>query len=230
MSDQFNKIPSQEENTKYTPEQQQRIKEIDYFVDSTPESWQSTFHDPSYGYWASDTKEENKSEAHKYLINKLEGKTVIDLGFGDGSYFLDNLNYRAITFKNLKIKKYIGIEKNFSCEDEDFESFKNKCQKIFNEGGMEADFEQQDMLKYIVRLPDESSNFIINGIDEHILPQKYWEHLAEEIYKKTEPKGIITGLGSLTEFFLKNGFKIIEPKNKNSVPIFDFFILEKEDQ
>lgn len=100
-------------------------------------------------------------------------------------------------------------------------------QKKYGIGEDRVDYINDDMLKFVSKLPDKSTNFLINGIDDSIIRNnKYWEKLSKELYRATEDSGIITGYGSAFYHFEKY-FRDITPK---VIVIEDFKILKKKDR
>jgi hypothetical protein len=70
---------------------------------------------------------------------------------------------------------------------------------------MRAIMVQGDMLDIRSRLPDNSANFTINGIDTWIIENSaYHQALARELERATVPGGIVFGMNSDAVFYISN--------------------------
>ncbi len=209
-----------EEFPKINPEEielQKHIKKIDDFVDSLPKNATLSLTDPFASFWTHYAIENENPKMTKFLRDKLENKTLVDLGYG-----ANNIHLNAI--KNLNIKKYIGVEKNLSKiygADERVRSLT----EFFKKSDIKSEIHEQDMLKFVARLPENSANFLINGIDSSIIGnEEYWKYLVREIHRATETNGIITGVNTEVNNFTREGlFKTVLKEFDD-----DFYVLEKE--
>ena len=127
----------------------------------------------------------------KELSDLFSGKTLIDLGCGRNGF-----GYSC--GKLLRIKNYIGVDPILkyldSSELKYLNSFNNKKIKFFGIA--------EDMLSFLKRLPNDSSNFISSFIDYDILEGNFYrEEVEKEIYRTLHPKG----------FYLSYASKIFPP-------------------
>ena len=131
--------------------------------------------------------EEGKKETERalsFLKEKLKGKVLVDLGSG-----IDNSIFRLAIATDPSV--FIGVDK-FAGRD---------LSHLSEEGGMQAAGAKSDMLDFISRMPDNSANVTINGIDMNIIgEEKYHEALIREIIRVLPAGGIVFGRnsGSLT--------------------------------
>ena len=124
----------------------------------------------------------------EYLEHKLRGGILVDLGCGDGVMVYTAEEYGAAG--------YIGVDKyqfNTRHQTRMFESNAKQIELMPRE--IESVKIQFDMLDFVSRLPDNSVNFTMNGIDEviihHGLP--YQKVLAKEIARALKKGGVIFG-------------------------------------
>ena len=224
-----------------TIEQERRIAEIDAFVDKyySQEGEGRGMNDPKMharlalmGAGMDDPLSQNWQSFYKHnedtaklLKEKLSGKTLVDLGFGNNFNHLDAL-------KDLGIARYKGVDlmiyNNVIIDDKDFYS---RAEEKYKKNNIKAEIIEQDMLKYVARMPDSSANFMLNAIDNYMIKDnQYWKYLIEEIYRTTEPKGIVTGVsaGTISKKFSESGkFKIIEGDSEVNPQELEEYILEK---
>ena len=217
----------------YTPEMSKegRIKEIDNFVDSVPSSsshW-STESSGSYEsdpfarfFWARMESSENK-ELFEYLKNKLEGRTLIDLG--------SNIDFlkRKKEIKDLGVKDYIAVDRF-----RNFEGVAERNKDFVDDVNLQLI--NNDMLKYVARLPDNSANFTMSGTGfEIIRSSKYWGYLSEELHRVMYKDGIIFGADSyISDKDFEDKFKaIVSSESRLNDSKFDLglgdYILERKD-
>ena len=132
--------------------------------------------------------------------NKLKGKVLVDLGCGQYLQHFDACaqqnSYTLNLARKLQVKSYIGVDKFIELNDlEDF-----------NSKSLDAIIVKADMLDFVSKLPDNSVNFTINGIDGVVILNcdKYAQAVAAEMVRATLPKGIIFGIRSEPTEFLKS--------------------------
>ena len=151
---------------------------------------------------------ENLTKTEKeYLKRKLKDGLLIDLG-GNASDFRASSVMRRLS-RQLGVKTYINVD---YCHGGDINPYtsilapdmveppslkplskKEKSQTINDL------LVNDDMLDFVSRLPDNSSNFAINGIDENSLHDQvgsYTQALWREILRSTKKGGVIFGVGS----------------------------------
>lgn len=151
---------------------------------------------------------EQKQEIKKYLLEKLEGSTVIDLGCG--SRMRNPAHYRIKPamlqmIERFAIGKYIGVDVqgkydvNTDQEIEEIEPIAKLPGSGFYLGGY-------DMLTTIAKAPSNSANITINGIDFNIVSSEdYNKALAQEIVRVCRQGGIIFGISSEALSFIDQG-------------------------
>ncbi len=145
-------------------------------------------------------KNYSNEKMRKVLEEKLIGKTLVDLGSG-----ADGRNRPA--YNNLlPFKKYLAVD-----IDKPYANAEYAVEDMIKQG-VDASNITEDMLRYVANLPDKSSNFFLSAIDNDVvLDDKYWQYLAEEIYRVTEDHGIVIdgGMTGLNRLLDKKKFKII---------------------
>jgi hypothetical protein len=78
-----------------------------------------------------------------------------------------------------------------------------------------------DALSYVLSLPDNYANFMMCGIDDHVIGDNgYWRQLAAAVEKKTLQGGIVMGSGSELYKYLK--LKVLDGNTSHG-----FFVMEK---
>jgi hypothetical protein len=137
------------------------------------------------------------------LKSKFNGKMLVNLGAGNPSPFLEELNNGTIinvdrfSFGNVGTKKPIKLEKMWTQKKGEVKSF-----------GVSA-----DMLDFVSKLSDNSVNIEIDGIDYDIIHNpEYHKALAKEILRVTEKGGLMIGIHSNPLYFVKelDGIKRID--------------------
>lgn len=199
---------------------QDRINEIETYIHGYFEKYKVGYESSGIGctqgtqlasaFW--ENLDDNWMKPIKDILQqKLIGKNLVDLGVGN--------DWRNIPSKlQIPIKNYIAVDIKLPSQ-----AMLENCDilKDFESNKIKASFIEEDMLKYVARLPDNSSNFFLSAIDDDvILDDKYWKYLCEEIYRTTEQGGIVidAGIGSI-EYYLnkyaKDKFKIIYKENQS---------------
>jgi hypothetical protein len=118
---------------------------------------------------------ENLEKVKNVMKEFIEGKILVDLGGGERYYKMEKLANSCGASSYLCVDKY----------QYDGNKFRS------NEGVMRV---RMDMLRFVSRLPDNSVNFTISGIDGYVLPDRdYKEALAHEMARTTLQNGIVFG-------------------------------------
>lgn len=176
----------------------QRVKDIEKFVKDLPQN-ESGINLPqsfSIDYFIEFLlNHDRRRKDYELIKNKFKDTTVVDLGAGDSVAIHHLLPYLT----EMEIKEYIAVEKFYGNKQEDApEPMENT-----DMGGNVIDSKMKsyrinsDMFIFISKLPDNSCNFIMNGIDHYVIHNdKYWEKLSQELHRVTLELGIITGYGS----------------------------------
>lgn len=152
-------------------------------------------------------------ESLQYLTDKIKDHDLIDLGGSTGGYI------RPLA-KELGARTYITVDRFFSRRrnedspvyDLPLDPYTNIGTEIWSElpeqlsgkGRTESAAVKADMLDFVSRLPDNSANFTLNGIDSAIVSRpddimsadrntEYEEAVVKEIIRATKKGGIIFG-------------------------------------
>jgi hypothetical protein len=110
------------------------------------------------------------------LSKKLAGRVLVDAGCGNCSGRMEQLA------RELGAATYIGVDINRESETR-------------HRGKMGILVKRGDMLEFISRLPAESANFLLCGID-FVRDKTYRSLMIEEMARAAMPGGIIFGRGS----------------------------------
>lgn len=132
----------------------------------------------------------------------LKEKCLVDLGCGVGDYAEGPVPMVRIA-SDAKVKKYIGVDRFGGVKPEFIPTSRE-------EYGIDIELvmgEEGDMLRFLFNQQSNSTNIVINGIDEQVIPsnpgnRKYLEALAEEIKRVIGPNHIVFGIGSQPVFKL----------------------------
>jgi hypothetical protein len=116
--------------------------------------------------------------ARRFLRQKLQGTTLVDLGCGD--YLLSRGRTLA---KEFGVSTYLGVDKAIKEGD-----IPNSVD------GMKIFLKSEDMLVFVSKLPNNSANFMIHGIDRTILQRtEYVDMLIQEISRAIKEDGVFFG-------------------------------------
>lgn len=132
----------------------------------------------------------------------MEGRPLVDLGGG----FYDGLQKIAVS---LGVSTYINVDKFAFTYPEKPNPFVDSFEEMAKQEGEDVDPSEMkdgetqlvhvkaDLLDFVSRMPDNSTNFTINGIDLLILGSRpYHEALAKEVSRATFPGGLVFGCAS----------------------------------
>jgi SAM-dependent methyltransferase len=149
----------------------------------------------TWDYLADPTFENAHNELRKTMQNSLAGKTLVDLGCNNGYY---QWRTREIAIR-MGIGRYIGID--LTADERELERDEIHISTV-----------KADMLDFVSRLPSESANFMLNGIDARVIHDPaYHRELAAEIHRATERDGRVFGTKSEAFRFLERmGFTELE--------------------
>ena len=132
--------------------------------------------------------EENpeKLEVFDYLVSKVKGNIVVDLGGTNMRRFASALGAKA----------YIGVDK-FAYEEEHPRNAYVDLTPTERKKDTDIISVKNDMLDFVSRLPDDSVCIIMNGIDGEIIrSDEYHTALAKEIMRVTKKDGLAFGRNS----------------------------------
>jgi hypothetical protein len=120
-------------------------------------------------------------EVKDFFENLLEGKPIVDLGCGP---VIESEIRKMEKFAlGMGASRYIGVDK-----------FRVRADEKPTET---SEYVSQDMLEYTQSLPDNSENFVLNGIDEIIIvSEDYADRLVEQLARVTAPNGVAMGFNS----------------------------------
>jgi hypothetical protein len=143
-----------------------------------------------------DRKDLEKQRA--FFKEKLQGEILIDIGGGQGRTMPEFA-------KKFGARLYINVDEHHG----ELEGAPNpqvgkpakidywRLPKSERTRPMEAIDVKADMLDFVARLPDNSCNFVVNGINmEVIISDDYREALIEELMRATKVGGIMFGITS----------------------------------
>lgn len=167
-------------------------------------NWEQFYYDRD-SFYHSDEIDDKKSSPKRYektilyLTSKLQDSVLVDVGGGPEKA----TGWIPMLAKKCKVKTYISVDRNcielnplegrFVSHSMDM----HMIPKQDREHPMEDIQVNADMLDFIARLPNDSSNFIINGIDGSILKNNnYLRALGGELIRATKIGGIIFGISS----------------------------------
>ncbi len=132
-------------------------------------------------------------KAYEFFREKLSDDILIDLGGGDGEIM-------AQLAKKFGVKTYVSVDLGDNLDpysaqpletESDFLSDDQKGRQMTSLGV------SADMLDFVARLPDNSANFVLNGIDWDIIrDSEYRAALMAEISRATRKEGIVFGTGT----------------------------------
>lgn len=201
-------------------DRENRVKEIQQYLDGyfkrhdVHDIKMRTFTEYANYFWMF---MKNNSKLKEILQQKLHKKSLVDLGTG--------LNPNNIPSNvDILFSKYTAVdllepnEVNLNKENNIYSSI-----DLMNKKGVDASFKIKDMLSFVTDLPDESSNFILSGIDHSaILENDYWHYFCDEIIRATEKDGIIIqGFSTDLERYIDTSkLKIIFDGGENSEKVF----------
>lgn len=144
-----------------------------------------------------------------YLKSKLEGEILIDCGGGREEFIKPYIvDLQAGSYVNLDGQlteydpqaKYVEYAEPMP-EREGWILFSARLREPKMQGNTLIHGINGEMLRVIARMPDNSVNFVLNGIDfdSNTENSDYWKALAFEISRATSEGGVVFGYG--TPFF-----------------------------
>jgi len=141
---------------------------------------------------------EQQKELRRLFGEKLQGEILIDVGGGQAEFMQE-------LAKKSGVKRYINVDYWNRESDQPLDPYVGRpAQSDYprlpeNERvrPMEAILVGADMLDFVARLPNNSCNFVINGIDQYTASNNdYRKALMEELIRTTKVGGIVFGMGS----------------------------------
>ena len=155
-------------------------------------------------------------ERAAFFKEKLSGKPLVDLGGGRTCTLLPIADHNEAS-AYINVDKYVGrfadLERNpLRNQYESYFSPKNILRDLKRPvltSNIEPAFIYADMLDFVARLPDNSANFALFGLDEDIIggDRRYHEALSKEIARALRGGGIVFGRNSnpLADRMVSNG-------------------------
>jgi hypothetical protein len=136
--------------------------------------------------------ERQLTELMPLFQEKLKDQVLIDLGGGHKSLMLDFAERSGVA-EYINVDRYMpGLKDNTYLDVAETEQEHTRAQAV-----------QSDILYFASRLPDNSVNFTINGIDDMVIGNhKYQSALAQEMMRAALPGGLIFGTGSRSLYYL----------------------------
>jgi len=129
-----------------------------------------------------------------FFEQKLKGDILIDLGGGDSRTIHEMADIVGVkTYINVDVGSDNDPYAGHPMPAENYWRLSNEQREI----PMEAMDVYDDMLDFVSRLPDNSSNFILNGIDSYVLKnEEYRKALFKELVRATKEGGVLFGFES----------------------------------
>jgi len=162
----------------------------------------------SFGYKVVGPEDYNPKmyeKARGYFEEKLQGDILVDLGGGKrfGSQVMRSLA------KKSGVKTYINVD---MCHGKTLDPYTSSrapstdypaLAEEEKERSMDELFVADDILDFLARLPDNSCNFVANGVDHWVLGNatsgtgyEYGEAVFREMVRATKKGGVMFGIGS----------------------------------
>jgi len=182
----------------------ERVQEVERFLSQIPVEESGNNLKYQFTAWLSLNL---NNETLSLIKSKLENRVLVDLGTGE-----DLIN--LIKFLNkMGVADFIGNDK---FPKKDILSYGT----LLENSGIKGAYVNEDMLLFLSKLPDNSTNIMVNGLDRSIISnQEYLKRLKNEISRVLLNNGVVLGFSTnIGEF---NGLKNIINDNQ---PV---FILEK---
>lgn len=155
-------------------------------------AWINTFFDIT-----GETREGDLSpQGRDYFNKKLQNSLLIDIGGGAGQ-LMETVAKKFGVDEYINVDIQIGKPRDpyigYARTDADY-SFLSEEERKQTMQGLDV---SADMLDFVARIPNNSANFVLNGIDMYvILTPKYREALFNEIVRAAKIGGILFGTGS----------------------------------
>ncbi len=165
------------------------------------------------------------------LKNIISGENLVDLGCGrSAGVFGREEDLPKWKFppavrmaKHWGAKRYLGVDPYQKTDDtEDIQGVIEYGSKI---SGIETNFIEEEMLKFVHRQPDQSNCYLIVGVDKDIITSKdsysapsiYVSALIEELYRTTSSPGVVISYPSKSiilksDLMEQAGFKAVRPE------------------
>lgn len=130
-------------------------------------------------------------EADKRIIaDRLKDTPLVDLGSGyDADGYLIAQHFGSSVYVGVDIYPHGAKEKALDPLAFD----KERREDFQRPGSPECMLVRSDMLDFVSRLPDNSVNFMMNGLD-CVRGGEYQEKLAKEIIRALKPGGLLVGV------------------------------------
>ena len=120
-------------------------------------------------------------EVKEFFENLLKDKPIVDLGCGPVSE--SGVRKMEKFALGMGASRYVGVDK-----------FRVRADEKPTET---SEYVSQDMLEYAQSLPDNSTNFTLNGIDQVIIvSEDYTDRLVKQLARATAPNGVAMGFNS----------------------------------
>lgn len=143
-------------------------------------------------------KDDQIKQDWQRMKDKLQGTVLVDLGCGwrleTGGFM-----YSVVSGTKYPVSAYVGVDR-YAWSDIPYNPTLNQYEKaknreIITAGSPPIGKVHADMLDFVARLPDNSVNFVLNGIDHYVMAGggEYHKALAREIIRTLKPGGIIFG-------------------------------------
>ncbi len=156
-----------------------KMQEVDEFLEKVPENKFMLGTTPGHFSGSLAQNLETSQEDLQFIKEKLSGETLIDLGCGEPGYTDAHLKELGIS-----LAAYVGVDKK---------EFEQKwVEESKKQGGFPVEYINEDLLRFVAKIPDNSVNFLISGIDEDVLrDSEYRKRLMVEIVRATKQGGLV---------------------------------------
>ncbi len=156
-----------------------KMQEVDEFLEELPENKFMLGTTPGHFSGSLAQNLETSQEDLQFIKEKLSGETLIDLGCGEPGYTDAHLKELDIS-----LASYVGVDKK--------EFDQRWVEESRKQGGFPVEYINEDLLRFVSKIPDNSANFLISGIDEDVLrDSEYRKRLMAEIMRATKQGGLV---------------------------------------
>lgn len=160
----------------------ERIKNTNDFVQDIPHQSFMLGATNLYFSWSLEWYLEKNPDTLNFLKKYLKNEILIDLWCWKPGYTDTSLNALQIP-----LKAYIGIDSNQFDEKDEEDIIYSKNNNFF-----QTEYKNEDLLRFVSKLPDNSVNFLLTGIDKDVLKNnEYRIRLKEQIMRTTKNQGLI---------------------------------------
>jgi hypothetical protein len=148
------------------------------------------------GVFSESKKRSEREMSLDFFRTALEGETLVDLGAGPQSSVYAMAEFAA----TCGASEYVAVDRYAAYSDALRDSLGRHIREVFPNSGMGVSMVEEDMLRYLMYLPDGSANIALNGIDGCVLPRgtndSYIAELINQIARVVPHFGMAFGTNS----------------------------------